>query len=1373
MNGRKDRVEAIFQAAMELNSPQEREAYLLRECGEDAELRREVEELLRAAVDAEGVFESRPHEPALEQAGSRIGHYHLLQKIGEGGCGVVYMAEQEAPVRRKVALKIVKLGMDTRQVVARFEAERQALALMDHPNIAKVLDAGATETARPYFVMELVRGTRITNYCDEQKLSMEQRLNLFIQVCQAVQHAHQKGVVHRDLKPSNILVTERDGVPVPKVIDFGIAKATGDLQLTNKTLFTAFEQFLGTPAYMSPEQARLGELDIDTRSDIYSLGVLLYELLTGQPPFEAAELKRLGIDEVLKTVREQDPPLPSNRLTAMTEAQRTTMARCRQVDPSVLPKILSGDLDWIVMKCLEKDRTRRYETANGLALDVQHFLKHEPVTAAAPSAGYRMRKFVQRNRAPVITAGTIAVLLITGITASIWLALVANHAKNWANIARDNEANANRQLKQQVSEAEEARRAERRERLRAEEALEQAQMAKAEDLFTGGSASLAVAHLGRVLRSNPSNQVAATRLVSALVHRRFPVVTAGPIGGDEVVSAQLSPDGHRVVTASKDSAAWLWDASTGQPVARPLRHQDVVRYMAFTPDGQRVVTASRDKTARVWDARTGQPLTDPLRHENSVVFAEFGPDGQRVVTASDDKTARVWDARTGQPLTDPLRHEAPVYFAQFSPDGRLVVTDAADNTFRTWDVITGQPLSKPLRHEEVLRARALPRFSPDSGRILTASFSRTQVWDARSGRLISDLLMPGAMNSAEFSPDGIRMVAASPNYTARLWNTYTGKPLTEALPIDSIVNRVRFSRDGQRVVTASADHTARVWDARSGRPLTEPLQHVTEVISAELSDDGQRILTASWDGKTRFWWVWDAHTGQAFSDVLAPERGATFRALSHDGYLLASARGVLSEPCYVQVWDARTWQPVGEPLRHEHAAWPADFSPDGQRLVTIEDGREGNDGWVRVWDISASKVLTETALRQAWLISAKFSPDAQRLVTTWRDINNQEVGYARVWDVRTGRPVTDQLRHRAAVVSAQFSPDGQRLVTASEDKTARVWDARTGQALGEPLRHQERVMSAEFSPEGEWVVTASSDQTARVWDARTGQPITEPLRHAGQVWVAHFSPDGKRVVTASEDHTARIWDAHTGEPLTEPLRHDGKVSFAQFSPDGEWVVTSRSEWGKSGYAQVWDVRTGQAVTERLRPEGDAPSAKFNLAGQRVTTCSAPPQTFEVWEVPKAPVPVPEWFVEWAEAVAGCRLNREGIDVVVPPREVLRQTARAVAREETDFFTRLAKWFQADPSARTISPFSLLTAADYVNHRVQQNTLSSLREATQLSPTNILAFARLAALFEEEEPEGNPDRLREAEFFARYALKLDPENHEAKRILVEIQKRKSQ
>src|SRR5262245_60255740 len=401
MEQTKSSLRAVFCEAAEIADPAARAAFLDDACRDDTALRARVEQLLVADGCAGDFLHDRSDTTTVdlvsEKPGDRIGRYRLIERIGRGGGGVVYLAEQEEPVRRRVALKILKLGMDTKSVIARFEAERQALAMMDHPNIAKVLDAGATDTGRPYFVMELVRGVRITEYCDENNLCTRERLDLFIKVCQAIQHAHQKGVIHRDIKPSNILVTINDDVPVPKVIDFGIAKAT-EQRLTEKTLFTEFRSFIGTPAYMSPEQAVMTSLDIDTRSDIYALGVLLYELLTGQTPFDPKELLAAGFDEMRRTLREREPMRPSTRLSTMAHRELTAAAKHRSVDASKLSHLLRGDLDWIVMKALEKDRTRRYETANALAADLKRHLNNEAIVARPPSTAYRLQKAIRRNK---------------------------------------------------------------------------------------------------------------------------------------------------------------------------------------------------------------------------------------------------------------------------------------------------------------------------------------------------------------------------------------------------------------------------------------------------------------------------------------------------------------------------------------------------------------------------------------------------------------------------------------------------------------------------------------------------------------------------------------------------------------------------------------------------------------------------------------------------------------------------------------------------------------------------------------------------------------------------------------------------------------
>lgn len=468
-----DSDETIFAAALQWQTPAQRAAYLGEACAGSPGLRARGETLLQASGEAQTFLERpvglpRPAPasaaatlkigftdplPAAEGPGAQIGRYKVLQQIGEGGCGTVFMAEQTGPVRRCVALKVIKLGMDTKSVVARFEAERQALAMMDPPNFAKVLDAGATESGRPFFVMELVRGIPITRYCDENKLDTQARLDLFIKVCQAIQHAHQKGVIHRDIKPSNILVTLHDGVPVPKVIDFGIAKAT-EGRLTDATLFTAFDQLIGTPAYMSPEQAEMSGLDIDTRSDIYALGVLLDEQLTGKTPFDPKELSQSGIDAMRKTIREREPQRPSTPLTQVLVAAEVTRRTAGNDEPSASSRRqlqewvdpIRGDLDWIVMKCLEKDRTRRYETASGLAADIARHLTNEPITARSPSAGHKFQKAYRRNRLAFTVAATVFVSLVIAL-ASIWRAAGAEklarvHESIQRNLAEQQRAEA-------------------------------------------------------------------------------------------------------------------------------------------------------------------------------------------------------------------------------------------------------------------------------------------------------------------------------------------------------------------------------------------------------------------------------------------------------------------------------------------------------------------------------------------------------------------------------------------------------------------------------------------------------------------------------------------------------------------------------------------------------------------------------------------------------------------------------------------------------------------------------------------------------------------------------------------------------------------
>ena len=672
MNSATKPLKTIFSDAIEIADPTARARYLGEACGADAELRRHAEELIAAHTKAMSFLDPAKTEqpptviastPLTEREGSLIGRYKLLEKLGEGGFGAVYVAEQREPVKRRVALKIIKLGMDTKHVVARFEAERQALAMMDHPHIARVLDAGSTDTGRPYFVMELVRGMSITKYCDDNNLPTRERLELFLKVCNAIQHAHQKGIIHRDIKPSNVMVTLHDGVPVPKVIDFGIAKATQG-ELTEKTVYTQFQQFIGTPAYMSPEQAEMSGLDVDTRSDIYSLGVLLYELLIGKTPFDGKELMMSGLDEMRRTLREKEPLKPSTRLRGMADDESSTTAKRRGADLPKLMHLLRGDLDWIVMMCLEKDRTRRYDTANGLAMDIQRHLTNEPVAARPPSQLYRLQKMARRNKIAFTAAAAVALVLIVGLT-------VATLGWRAARAERDKAVTAR-------GEAETARTGEAAQLQRAEKALEKEaeQRRKAEDSELAARKNLYAADM---------------------------LLAQQALAENDRGRALRMLDQHRPKENQPDLRGWewrhLWRLCQSDELATVGTHSNGVWVVRASPDGKLLASVDLDNTLKVWNGQLRWEITNLISSVPITAIA-FSTDGSLLAIADGDGGVKLCDPITLREFAS-LQHSNSVATLTFSADGKTLVT-ISQNQFRQWDLKSRREIKvRDLPHGDV------------------------------------------------------------------------------------------------------------------------------------------------------------------------------------------------------------------------------------------------------------------------------------------------------------------------------------------------------------------------------------------------------------------------------------------------------------------------------------------------------------------------------------------------------------------------------------------------------------------------------------------------------------------------------------------------
>jgi WD40 repeat protein/serine/threonine protein kinase len=1142
---------SVFLAVLDIENPTERAAYLDRACAGDPALRAQVEQLLKAHQEP-GPFMDRPapvlvdtaEEPISERPGTIIGPYKLMEQIGEGGMGLVFVAEQQQPVRRKVALKVIKPGMDTREVIARFEAERQALALMDHPHIAHVLDAGATASGRPYFVMELVKGVPITQFCDDHRLQLRQRLELFLNVCQAVQHAHQKGIIHRDLKPANVLVSSHDGTPVVKVIDFGVAKAVGQ-QLTEKTVYTGFAQMIGTPLYMSPEQAGQSGLDVDTRSDLYALGVLLYELLTGTTPFEGARLRQAGYDEIRRIIREEEPPKPSTRISTLGQAA-STVSDNRQSDPKQLGQLMRGELDWIVMKALEKDRNRRYETASAFAADVQRYLQDEPVLACPPSAGYRLRKFARKNKKLLATAAGFAALLIAGATVSTWQAVRATQAEAEAQAnekqahdnavqAQKNEQHANQQRDEARALAEQLRRTTYTARINlAQHAWEASGPDRVRDLLEqhrpkpGGSdlRNFEWYFLYRLCNSD--------------------LLTLKYSGEGHGVA--YSPDGKLLASASGQQVK-VWDAQTGKEL-RTIK--GYAASVTFSPDGKRLASASEDNTVKVWDAQTGQDLLTIQGQAGLIEGVVFSPDGKRLATFSSiairkgkpfASEIKVLDAQTSQELLTLKPEEVlnralpPRSFRglAFSPDGKRLASSDDDSrrgtpgVVKVWDAETGKEQLSLQGHTGKVASVA---FSPDGKRLASSSRQENtiKVWDAQTGQ---DLLTlkghTGGVPCMVFSPDGNRLASASEDSTVKVWDAQTGQELLTHRGHSSTIYRVAFSPDGQRLASISWDNTVKIWDAQAGLKPLALKDGATSINNVAFSPDGKRLASASADRTVK---VWDAQTGQKLFTLEEYTGHPAAVAFSPDGKLLATGSTGGGIGSAGKVWDAQTRKELFILKGHTYAIVSLAFSPDGKCLASGAEkygplsrwpGVDSPAGEVKIWDTQTGKeVLTINGFSRC----LAYSQDGKRLASASIDISRDPAeGSVRVWDTQTGQELITLKGYTALVNSVAFSPDGKHLASAAEDKMVKVWDAQTGEELLTLKGHTDWVNSVAFSPDGKRLASAARNKTVKIWDAQTGEELLTFKENSGFVSGVAFSPDGQRLTISLADGTVKIWDA--------------------------------------------------------------------------------------------------------------------------------------------------------------------------------------------------------------------------------------------------------
>ena len=1035
-----------------------------------------------------------PHGPRPDPLiGAMLNGVTIVRLVAEGGMGRVYEGWQEHP-GRPVAVKVMRAGFTSGSMLKRFEHESRILGRLRHPGIAQIHTVGIHEAAgrrEPYFVMEFIpHAAPITAYAESHRLSAHQRLELFRQVCLAVAHGHQRGVIHRDLKPSNILV---DAAGQPKVIDFGIARSTdADMALTS--LHTDVGQLVGTLQYMSPEQFDADPDEIDVRSDVYALGVVLYEVLTGQPPYE---LRQKPVYEAARVVREATP-------TPLSTVNRT----------------LRRDVSIIAGKCLEKDRTRRYASASELGADIGRYLAGEPILAAPPTFAESLRRLARRHRAAVAALVGTFVALAMAVGGISFFYLRAEQQRQQAIVDRNRAFEKESEAQAQAAEAD-------RQRLRAE-----AETARANDRVYVGNlyrASDKVAEHNfdkarSLLRENHALAEGADnpielRCLEARLDRAYAVLR-GHVGG--VGSVAFTPDGTRLLTRGADATLRTWNADTGElissrgefptapggfPLLRP----------SFPPWFAPPAAAAGGPVMKPGDRRPVVPASGIVRRASTA-------DGTRSVTFSLDGIVRLWDARTGEklaawrPPASAGGRSLAVNFLAVNRDASRVAAVCTDRRLLLWDPRSGD-VAEASGHSDDIRAIA---FSPDGGLLATGSVDRTaRLWDAATGAVFA--VMDGHSNGVSnvaFSPDGKRLATASGgsfDSTARLFDVVRGGELnTLAGHTDKLV-AVRFTPDGGRVVTASADRTARIWDVPTARVVAVLAGHAGPLTGLVVTADGGRIATSSTDGTAR---LWDASGGRELAVLEGHLKGVTSLAVNADGSRLVTG----SDDATGCLWDVTTGQRLAVLQGHASGITSVAFSPDGTRCVT-----GSSDRTARIWNADTGACVAVLQGHSTGITGVCFSPDGSRLATAasgvWQTANDN----ARLWDVATAREIAVMPCDGGTVHAIDFSPDGRRLAAAYFSSAVCLWNGIRGGEKHGLLGHSDSVYRLAFSPDGRRLVTGSADHTVRVWDVARGEELAVLRGHANHVMAVAFSPDGTRLATASDDHTARIWGLSNAE----------------------------------------------------------------------------------------------------------------------------------------------------------------------------------------------------------------------------------------------------